>query len=146
MEERYQEANSCLILNSYSHLKLFLVQIRQTANSVGCREVVKEWHQKSDRDIEFISRIVSLSFFFLFSSLYCKRYCLSLSRQTGEGQKKTHKEPLKWLSKMLIASKNLLKIRSIFNEDCFYKCLSVNIERYLGSFSWVFDQKFIFQK
>ena len=46
---------------------------------------------------------------------------------------------------MLIASKNLLKIRSVFNEDCFYKCLSVNTERYLGSFAWVLDQKFIFQ-
>ncbi len=51
LEEKRQETNSCLVLNSHLHSKLFLGPNRQTARSFGCRKVVKEWHQKSDRDI-----------------------------------------------------------------------------------------------
>ncbi len=50
LEEKHQETNSCLVLNSNLHSKLFLGPNRQTARSFGCCKVEKEWHQKSDRD------------------------------------------------------------------------------------------------
>ena len=94
---------------------------------------------------DYLENCFFFSLSFLFFSPPVKEAVFLFQDRQGRGRK-IHKELLKWLSKMLITSKNLLKFRSIFNEDCFYKCLSVNTEQYLGSFAWVFDHKFIFQK
>jgi len=79
---------------------------------------------KYDRDIEIQSQ-KSLFLFLSFSSFLT---LLSLSFETYRGGEEKLKGNLEMTVKMLITSKNLLKIRSIFNEDCFYKCLSVNKE------------------
>jgi hypothetical protein len=50
LEEKHQETNSCLVLNSKLAFEIILGPNRQTARSFGCYKVEKEWHQKSDRD------------------------------------------------------------------------------------------------
>jgi hypothetical protein len=46
LEEKHQETNSCLVLNSKLAFEIILGPNRQTARSFGCYKVEKEWHQK----------------------------------------------------------------------------------------------------
>ena len=86
----------------------------------------------------FFSLSFSLSLFLSFSSL---QTLLSLSLWDRQGRgRKTHKELLKLLSKILITSKNLLKSRSIFKNRRFHTAIYLKLFTLINPF-WNWIQK-----